>query len=646
MTEERTNLRVRFLAGLVVLMFAALTTRLWFLQVLASEAYRAEASENTIRLVEQPAPRGQILDRNGEELVKNKTTFAVMVNRQELGGRQGEVLQNLSGLLHTRPAILEKRLEDPRFFSFTPVPVASGPAVTKEIAFAIAEHESDFGGVTVEKVPARAYPRGDMAAHLLGYVGQITAEQVEDPEFTGYDPNDTVGQAGLESEYEHDLAGAKGLTKFRVDAAGRVQDDIGEKRAVPGNNLVLTIDSQVQTFVEDTLDYGMSKAQSRGFKANAGAAIVMDPKDGSLLAIASLPTFDPGVYVGGLTETEKRQLYTREKPEFSRALSGEYPPGSTFKPFIGLAALHEGLASENSAFPCAPSYRVPGDRTTVFNNWTTQDLGSMNIAAALIESCDTVFYHFGYEFWKKYYKTGQDLADQNGPEILQRDLRSFGFGTNVGGDIPNSGDGVLPDQEWKRATFEDDPKNGCAANWCPGDYILMSIGQGFMRVTPLQLATAYSAIANGGHLCKPRLGLEIRRPAAEGLQPDVVDKIEPKCDKRLPFSASQLNYVKNALFGVPQAGTASSAFGGFPFNRVSVAGKTGTAEIEGQETTSWFAAIAKGPVKGGGTKEYVVVALVEKAGHGAETAAPIVRKIIEGIYSLPESPFSFGEKVD
>jgi penicillin-binding protein 2 len=248
-----------------------------------------------------------------------------------------------------------------------------------------------------------------------------------------------------------------------------------------------------------------------------------------------------------------------------------------------------------------------------------------------------VFYQFGYDFWTKYYRG----VNSRGPELLQKDLNDFGFGEYPKIDFPSASKGEVPTDAWKYDTFtqqgvKDTAANVCALHICPGDLIQMAIGQGDLRVTPLQMATAYSAIDNGGSLCQPRLGMQIQ--SADG---KVVRQIQPDCSQKIPYSAAQLDYVKRALAGVPTVGTAAPAFVGFPFTQVSVAGKTGTAEVaaQGQQTDSWFACMTKGNVKGGGSKDYVVVVMIERGGHGAETAAPVARQVIEGLYGLRSSGF-------
>jgi penicillin-binding protein 2 len=653
MTDGRMGMRIKILAGLVLVMFAALTVRLWFLQVLATETFRAKAANNYVRLVKVPAPRGEILDDQGNVLVDNQPSIDVTINRQVVGDHLNEVLAKLSPLVHVPAAELATRVNDPAYYPYTPVPVVFG--VPDDVAFAIGEHPRTFKGVATEQVATLGFPYKGLAPHLLGYTGPIRDTQVNLPQFKNYDRNDIVGQAGLEQQYESDLQGTKGISKFRIDAQGKNLGEIGEEQApVPGKNVVLTLDAEAQTIAQDSLSTGIAKAQSAGFPATAGTVVVMDPKTGGIVALANQPTFDPRVFLGGISSTEAKQLglpscsttnpntgqlvqkckppKLKASPLLNLAMDGQYPPGSTIKPFIALAALKTGFATFNSQLPCSPVFKVGG---TQFHNWTNQDLGFMNITQALIQSCDTVFYQYGYDFWGKYYRG----VNSRGPELLQNDLKGFGFGVDPNVDFPSASSGLVPTDSWKYNTFKstvkDTSQNLCDLHICPGDLIQMAIGQGDLRVTPLQMASAYSAIDNGGSLCQPRLAMQIQSPDGK-----VVRQIPPDCSQKIPYTASQLNYVKQALAGVPTQGTAAPAFVGFPFSQVAVAGKTGTAEVaaQGNQTDSWFACMTKGTVKGQ-SKDYVVVVMIERGGHGAETAAPVARQVIEGLYGLHSSGF-------
>ena len=643
MTEGRAGLRLKVLAVLVVAMFAALTTRLWYLQVLAVDRARDAASRNMLRFVSVPAPRGRILDRNGEELVLNRLSLQVTVNREQLGGRGEGVVYRLARLLGMPVEELLQQLDTDLYYSYQPVPVATD--VSRRVAFFLAEHRERFPGVETAEVAVRRYPYGKLAAHIVGYVGPISDKQVDLPTYEDYEQTDIVGQAGVESVYEQALQGTKGIDKFRVNAAGENLGEIGSGQPyVPGDDLYLSIDLDVQRLAEESLLLGMKasrlvfdQALGRYLKANAGAVVVLDPDNGQVFAMASRPAYDPKLFVHGFTEREYHRRFERPKtglPLLNRAIQGSYPPGSTYKPFIAVSAMHRALRSRSGSYDCPSSWIVPGDPLeNVWHNWSRFDQLPMTMARALVESCDTVFYPIGYDYWDIYYPPpnldGVEGNDDQPPrEPLQRDLTTFGFGRDTGVDLPAEHAGRVPTSAWKQQIHEQYPDAFPDGKWYPGDFVNISIGQGDTLVTPLQIAAAFGAIHNGGKWCEPHVGLRIE-PAGGGS----AERIDPHC-RDLPFSVPQINYVRDALAGVVREGTAAAAFAGFPFGRVSVAGKTGTAEVKPKQDYSWFAAVAEAD-----GVDYVIVALVEQGGHGSTTAAPIVRRVIEGLYGLSIAGF-------
>jgi penicillin-binding protein 2 len=650
---------------LVFFMFMALMTRLWFLQVMASERYRSQASQNAVRLVEIPAPRGRILDVNGDPIVDNEPSLQVVIDRDEVQGQETQVIAALAPLLRVDVPTLTKRFESNKYLPYAPVPVAFN--VPKEVVFAIAEYPDRYLGVHWQQTPSRQYLHQNDAAHILGFIGPITAEEAADPVYANYDPNDVVGQAGLEKQYESFLRGTKGHQKLRINATGKILDPtLGEPDPpVPGKDVRLNIDLDTQELVQRSLELGMRKAQGAGYKAPAGAVVVIDPDTGAVRAVASYPTFDPKIFNGGLTQPKMATLGMGDRrdyggpllkewkaaqafpPLFDRAMDGDYPPGSTIKPFVVLAALHDGLANQTRYYPCPAEYTVGGHP---YKNWAwPADMGSMTLQEALVQSCDTVFYDIGYHgYWSTYYPP-PDLATSRQPkEWLQRDFRAFGLGSAPGIDFPSAGSGLVPDSAWKMATygptFNKNPDATqpseydipselyCEWRWCPGDYINMAIGQGNMRTTPLQLAQGFGVIASEGNLCQPRLAADAEQNGR------VIQRFQPECTTLSGYPPGWFRYVKDGLAGVPRNGTASGAFIGFPFASLDYfGGKTGTAQVTGKDDYSWFAGIAKGQTPSGETKQYVVVALVEQGGHGSETAAPIVRQVMDGLFDLKDN---------
>ncbi len=638
------GLRVKVLATLVLVMFATLTTRLWFLQVLAAEQYKAEAKDNAVRLIQVPAPRGVIKDANGQPLVDNRASIVITINRQDLGDQTEPVLFDLSKLLDIPADELGARLDDPRYYVFSPVPVAID--VPRRVAYFIKEHTDEFPGVDVLEVPVRRYPLGSVGAHVLGYLGQISKEKLKDPAFADYEAGDLVGVSGIEAVYERDLAGTQGLVKYRVNSAGENLGRIGEQLPVPGNDVTLTIDAQIQRLAEGSLKAGIEHARgvvesdSGYLKANAGAAIVLDPKTGAIEAMASYPSFDPSVFTRSISQREfdRRFGQAHGLPLLNRAIQGQYAPGSTYKPFVAASALQRDIVTTSQSYGCPPSWTAPYDASDpaatqyVFDNWTTANLGYMSVAGALARSCDTIFYPMGYRYWDQYYVNGDEAAHGVvSHEPLQHDLEGFGFGAQTRIDLPYEQDGRVPTAEWKRTIHDMYPESFPEGEWFPGDFILMTIGQGDTLVTPLQLATAYGALENDGKECVPHVLDRVVAP-----DDTIVRRYQQNCRHRVRIDPPYLKYVRDALTGtMTGAGTAAAAFAGFPFGSVWVAGKTGTAQATPpKQDTSWFAAMTAA-----GGQEHVVVVMVEQGGHGATTAAPIARNIIEGLYGLPLTQF-------
>jgi penicillin-binding protein 2 len=627
---ERATSRLRVLALLVTLMFVALTARLWFLQVLAADTFRAEARNNSVRFVYTDALRGNIytyLAGEKRPIVTNEVSLEIRIVPQVLAdsGEGDAVLLRLSRMLKVDVHDLRIRLEDPEFLPIQPKPVAE--FVSEKVYAAINEHPQHFPGVTVEPTHVRSYPEGRLASHVLGWVGQIDADELEDPAFKGYGPSDLVGKTGVEQVYEKYLRGERGVQRFIVNADGETIRALQPEPPREGNDLYLAIDEEFQRAAEHELWAGMHRARElrdstgRYLRADSGAVVVMDVHTGAVRAMASFPTYDPSWFVRGLTPTEYKYVFKSPvAPAQNRTTAFGYYPGSTFKPITGLVAIKEGLASTTGSYPCTTDYVHPGDESgTEFHNWTPSN-SYMSIAEALRISCDTVFYRFGSLFYERW------VDDQLGrhAEPLQDGLREFGLGAPTGIDLPAETGGLVPDAEWGFAHPDLFP-----FGWTPGGDILTMIGSTYVQATPLQLATAYSAIANGGHLCRPHVVEKI-----VDADNNVVMDVPDKCERTLSYSKDQLSYIRQALASVTSSGTASCAFSSFPFDRVPVGGKTGTAEWgDGRQDISWFASIV-GPTE---NPDYVVVAMVDQGGFGAQTAAPIARHVIERMYRLQET---------
>jgi penicillin-binding protein 2 len=623
---EKASSRLRLLALLVAMMFIALSTRLWFLQVLAVERFTDLAQDQSIRFVPTETLRGRILDANERLIVGNRMSLEVRVNRAEMGDDTEAVLQNLAEVLDVPVKRLVEKLATDRFFARQPVPVAE--FVSEKVTFFIDEHPELFPPDVVEVVPTsvRAYPRDRLAVHSLGHVGLIEAEQFEQLQDEGYGLNDSLGRAGLEAVYEPWLRGEAGVQRYVVNADGEVIRELGSDPPVNGHDVVLAMDLKIQRIAEQELVAGLERSRSildddtgRYLAANGGAAVVMNPNTGGIVAMASWPDFDPGWYVRGLTREQRQYLFESRplvSPSSNRATQFALSPGSTFKPFVTLSALRHGVASLGRAYHCPIDYVAPGDESgAVFHNAFPADFGYLSISEALKLSCDTIFYDWGWEFYDRW------TSDQLGPEPFQKDLRTFGFSRPTDVDLPFESRGVL----YGAADAPENPDLFFAGQWQPGGDILISIGSSYVTTTPLQLATAYSVIANGGRLCRPHLADRIVAPDGE-----TVKDIRGHC-RSLRYPKSWLQYVRTALTRVTseQGGTAYVPFIGFPHSQIPIAGKTGTAERPGHQDTSWFAAMVPAD-----NPQYVVVVMAEQGGFGSETAAPIARRIIERIYGI------------
>ncbi len=623
---EKATSRLRVLALLVVVMFLALSTRLWFLQVLAAQGFSKEAKAQSVRTAYTDPLRGQILDATSTPthpvvLVGNQESLEVRITPSELGSQGEAVILRVSQITGVPVGEIAKTLQDPKYLPTQAIPVAE--FVSKTVKFAIAEHPQQFPGVSVESAFVRSYPMGTTAAHVLGYTGLIDSGQYAAWQKYGYGPNDIVGKAGVELSYEQYLRGEQGVTKLMVNSDGRVLGTVSSTKPTPGDDVQLSLNDGIQKMAQKALLAGMQHARSYHdqygnlLKANAGAVVVMDAHTGGIVAMVSTPSYNPQWYERGLTPAQSKYLNNGNIGALqNRAIQLAYTPGSTFKPITGLAAVKEQYASLSGYYPCVGTYVSPHDTSGAqFVNWTTANLGYMSIADALKVSCDTVFDAFGTRFYQTY------AADPLGANAdpLPGDLRQWGFDQTTGVDLPAEASGLVPDPAWASTQ-----KTLFPYGWVPGGDILTMIGSGYVQVTPLQLARAYAAIANGGHLCTPHVVDRIIAPDGS-----VAKKIGGQCSDTIPYTADQLSYIRGALQSVVTGGTAQCAFQGFPFSQVMVGGKTGTAERPNKQDTSWFASmVGPNPSK----PDYVIVTMVEQGGFGGQTAAPITRQVIDGLY--------------
>jgi penicillin-binding protein 2 len=641
-------------------MLVALGGRLYYLQVMNTTAYTKLAAANQTRDVIVPAVRGQILDDVGNQLVTNQTALVVSVDTMDLSQQPGgaaPVLRRLAPLLGMSYAELtdKTRLCGPHVGQpcwpgspYQPIPVAQN--VPDRVALQVLEEPNEFPDVSAQVQPVVDYPQPDGAnpAQVLGYLQPITPQEIASRHLpvTGFSGVDLVGQAGLEAEYDPQLRGKDGTQRVSVNAAGDVTGSVGQTPAVPGDDLVTSLNAPLQADVQQALNGAIARSRAEGNAANQGAAIVMTTT-GRVVAMASYPDYNPSVWVGGISQQEFNDLFgTKDgEPIIDWATQGEYAPGSTFKITSTAAAVADGY-SLNGLYNCPATFSI-GSAT--YRNDGEPSLGDMTFAEALIQSCDTVYYQLGYDMYLTDDTKANVVTSPNAPvQKMQKMELAWGFGEPTGIDLPAESAGSIPTREWLYYLWKDNAHTG--EDWCkygnangtyvqqieyqdcyygnvwePGQAAIAAIGQGYVTVTPLQLANAYAALANGGTLYSPRIGEALISPTTG----QVVQQINPPVIRHLPVSSYTLAYIRNALQGVVTEGTAAGAFSGFPLNKVCVAGKTGTAQLFGKNATSVFASFA--PCN---NPKYVVVVMVPDSGYGADVAAPAVRQIWDDIYGL------------
>ena len=638
---DRLKLRLAVLGVLVIAAFAALFSRLWFLQVLASEQYEAFARENRVRFVYSEPARGRILDAEGRVLVRNRRSLSVTIDKQVIDEPRERrmVLRRLSKVLKVPVEDLREGLNDVTVSPYKPVAVAND--VSERDATFIAEHQEDFPGVGTEILPVRHYPHGPLAAHVLGYVGEISPDELKEPHFKNvkplYGPGDLIGKEGVEYFYDRYLRGKPRIDKVIVNSDNDAVTTTMEQEEEPGDDLVLALDLDIQRITEKALDAGL-KAARASYPAPAGAVVVMDPNTGGVIALASSPDYDPSIIADGITNKEYAMLgaKTPDNPDddalLNRVAQGQKPPGSTFKVVTAGAAMAAGLAEADAQIECAGSEVFPpegGPGSVVYNNWTSSYQGFIGFPESLEQSCNTFYYELG---WRLETAFGAALGD--GSERFQKYARQAGLGHETGIDLRYEAEGEVPDLKWLEEYCENVESEGCDLGWLPGYTVNMAIGQGDLIATPLQMAVTYAAIANGGDVMQPRLGWEMARPT-DLETTEVVREFKERVVQRLPLDPTEVGVIQQGLQDVVTGseGTAQYAFSGFPLDRFPIAGKTGTAQIGGTGgNDAWF--ISYGPV---GSPQYVISVLVQDSGHGGESAAPIARQIWEGIFDVDQN---------
>jgi len=693
MSIDAPRNRLTVVGIVAVSLFTALFARLWFLQVVTAPEYQVAAENNRIRIVQQEAPRGRILDRTGKHvLVDNRRAIVVAVDWQRYDkldqSDQNSLLARLAGVL-TRDQLrrtagelasvdpggsgpsasgavagprptpmpftverLKERLADPRFSHFKPVPVATD--VSEDLEVHLAEQAEDYETVAAERMTVRHYPYGQLLAHVLGYVGAIGSDELSrfQNDVKPYERDDEIGRTGIERAMERQLRGTPGLVRYEVDARNRpVREVPGGRRPVPGDDVYLTVDLNLQYLTEKALATQIKATNLVPCRPDgcprpkSGSAVVLEPGSGQVLAMASYPTYSPGDFVGGISTEEYAALVSAAAsvPAENKAIAGQYAPGSTWKLFSAYAGLTSGQIRPDDVVSDPGYYAIPncGAGNCQRQNARREAHGRVNLSRAITVSSDVYFYKLGDEMWRRRQSIGDDA--------LARSYRQWGFGIRSALGLVGEAPGRVPDPRWKREfaknLYPTDPEKVAAnGSWFTGDNMNAAVGQGDVLVTPLQLANGYATFANGGTLLVPQFVLQVNQGYSASVRSTFSSKVVRKVglppEWRLP--------MVQGFMGVTVNGTAARTFAGFPQDRLSVAGKTGTAQVTGKSDTSLFAAFAPAA-----EPRFAAAAIIPEAGFGGDAAAPLIRRMLEPIAlgdgtlaSLPETPLGGAFDVD
>jgi penicillin-binding protein 2 len=635
-------LRVAILGGLAMAMFAIIFFRLWFLQVLSGEQYVQQANANRARDLPVAAPRGEILDREGQPLVASRTTNAVQIVPSALppAGRKRLLLYRRLGALlgmsgpHIQGLVIKGRTALP----YAPVTIktdAGQGALT-----VLAERQNEFPGVSQQPVSIRAYPYGEMAAQVLGYVGQVSETELKMRAFDGVKQGTVVGQEGLEYYYDRYLRGSQGIQRVEVNAAGYpVPSTLAPTPPKAGYSLKVTLDLPLQREGEKALLQGIEQARAGGKPADAGAFVALDPRNGQVLAVGSSPTFDPNKFAKPLTKREYAALEGKAgansageaspAPLTDRAVNGTYPTGSTFKPITAMGTLEAGVINPTQGLGAGQCIHVS---TQQFCNAGKADYGPVGLVEALKVSSDTYFFEAG------------ELANSHG-NVIQREAHKLGVGQQTGIDLPSEITGLVPDRAWRAKVAAEEFKcerrkhvSSCGISdgrpWSVGDNMHLAVGQGDLLTSPLQMAVAYSTLANAftnggdGWVVRPHLGMEV-----DGPQGRLVQSLSFPATRHVHLNDTDVKLVMEGIHDAASqpGGTSAAVWSGWDQAQHPVYGKTGTAQHSGKEDQSWYMCYI-----GDASRPIVIAVTVEQGGFGAETAAPVARLLASQWFGKPK----------
>jgi len=601
---------VAVIGGLGLLLFAALFFRLWSLQVVTGDKYLAEANDNRTREITVRAPRGSILDRDGNVLVDNRTSMALELDPLQIQSDPMDRRKRFTAIadvLDRDVGWVQRQYREELKTNPPGSPITLMRDVEDDVVYYLQENQASYPEVLINRVFVRRYPEGFRAAHLLGSVGEVTADDLQDPASQGLEPGDALGKAGIEQTYDETLRGDNGLTRIQVDSLGRIKGELQSEIPEPGDSLRLTIDPDVQAAGEAALS-------SIGLP---GAFVTMDVNNGEVLGMASNPTFDPSIFTRPLSQEQVDSLWNEDQgaPMFNRAIGGAYPVGSVYKPITAIAGLDAGSITPSTVVQDNGKIEISGQ---VFTNAGSEPHGPVDLRRAMEVSSDVYFYLLG--------------ADMNGTSKLQFWSRQFGIGETTGIDLPGESGGLLPTPAWRNDLFA---KGETDRPWAVGDNVQLAIGQGDLQADPLQMAVAYAALGNGGSIVKPHTALQSEDAAGR-----VVEEYQPEINRTIEIDPAARETIMAGLNDAAQApdGTSYGVFGGFP---VPVAGKTGTAERPPNGDQSWYVVLAPYP-----NPKIVTAVTVEEGGFGADTAAPIALQVLSAYFNREATAVSGGGNVE